>query len=122
MRKQKSKQKLLAELRAKHLRRVLVTKGLISGEKDGILDRQFERKGDLVGKKVRLIKDDYEMRIKKGSLSESFVAWYQANKDNVFIARLPSDGITRTGIYEFEGVDNWLFSIYDLEEVKEGVV
>lgn len=70
-------------------------------------------------KKVKVRLDDYNVRKKNNELSGSFVEWLEVleeNKDKVFTAKKYDR--FKDGVYELEGVENWLFTESDLELVE----
>lgn len=78
--------------------------------------KQAEVKIDgYIGKKVRIKHEDYEMRIKNHELSQKFIDWFEANKNNEFIVESKYNSYT----VQLTGVENWIFTLYDLEPVEE---
>ena len=73
-----------------------------------------EEEIDLTSKTVRLKHDDIKARISRGEMSETFKQWFNENKNSQFVAKRVDN---MYGLYEFEGVDGWLFSIVDLEVI-----
>jgi len=68
---------------------------------------------DYDGKEVRITFADFQTRIENNELSNLFINWIADNINKTFIAKKSH----LEYVYSLEGVDNWLFSIRDLELV-----
>ena len=116
----KSKEKLIAKARANKLRAKLISEGKMpykwANSELNEVQLSLLDKGNLDGKKVNINMTDYNMRIKKGELSSKFIEWLSANKNNEFVAKKYNNDKTLVK-YELEGVENWIFTIFDLDPI-----
>jgi len=92
--------------------------GMLTSDDYAEMKRKLDENQSLDGKKVKLKYERYMAQLERGVLNTNFAEWLGENMFKTFTARLdPTDKVGL--LYSLEGVDMWVFSLTDLQEVEE---